>query len=161
MTNQFNTLMIITVIIASGLTHNANGMMGRYLLTLAGDACLLASAGAMLTKEMRPEDEKTFLELGKPSQLSQIRADAQKVLPYAPLLIPGGTVLSVGGRLGIIAKGSGAMGKAGGLLLAGVSVPTNAALVTSAYLIKMEQVPGNADLINKTKDKLHEISKNK
>jgi hypothetical protein len=151
MTKQFNTLAIISIIITSSLTNNANGMMGRYLLTLAGDTCLIASAMTMLTKDMTPDDEKAFLEFGKPSQLSQIRTDVQKILPYAPLLIPGGIILSVGGRLGMLTKAP-----IKGTLLAGISIPINAALVASAYWIRMEQVPNNAGIVDKAKDKIHE-----
>jgi hypothetical protein len=154
MAKQFNTLAIISIIITSGLTHNAHGMMGRYLLTLAGDACLIASAGSMLTKNMTPDDEKTFLEFGKPSQLSQIQTDAQNILPYAPLLMPGGIVLSVGGRLGMLTKAP-----IRGTLLAGTSIPINAALIASAYVIRLEQAPNNAGIINKAKDTLWDLSK--
>jgi hypothetical protein len=138
---------VATLIVACATTAQTNAMMARYLVTLAGDACLTAGSAAIAwTKQGMPtEVQNEFLKHGgKPSHINQMKCDAEKIAPHAPLLIPGGLVLSVGGRLSML-------NRLRGLVLAPISVPINLGLIAVGYGIRMEQAP-DATIMDKAKD---------
>ena len=139
---------VATLIVGCITVCQTNAMMTRYIVTLAGDACLSAGSAAMAyTKlEIPHEAQSEFLKQGgKPSQLTQINCDAKKVAPYAPILIPGGLAFSVGGRLSML-------NRLRGFVLAPISIPINLGLIAVGYGIRIDQAP-NANLFDKGADK--------
>jgi hypothetical protein len=95
---------LMTLVVASAATSQTNAMMIRYLASLAGDTCIAAAMLAMDVKQkMTVQDQKEFLKRGAThAQVNQLKRDAEKITPYAPLLYPVGAVLSIGSRISMI-----------------------------------------------------------
>lgn len=153
MTYRDATLRVFSIIILSMcLTQNVNAMTTKWLLALAGDACIAASLCSLAVKNMSIEERIRFRIQAPPSVYSQICTDAHSISPYFSLMIPVGLILSSGSRIGMIVKGSGALGKIGGVIIAGISIPVNAALVASAYNLRLSSAMENAGVVGKAKD---------
>ncbi len=148
---SFNNLTRITLavlIVACTATVQTNAMMGRYLAASFGDLCLSAGILSMLVNQkMTLNDQQKMLQRGATfSQLSQLKRDATKIAPYAPILICGGAVLSIAGRISMIEKATDR-----GLALAGVSIPTNILIILTAYCARVAQAP-DAGLLDRGTD---------
>lgn len=139
---------LATLIVACTTTAQTNAMMIRYIASLVGDAFIASSLHTMkVTEIMTADHEAAWQREGvKHSAISQLKHDAKKIAPYAPLLMPIGAVLSIGSRISMISKAG-----TKGIALALLSMPLNGILIKSGYEARLEQAP-DATLIDKTKD---------
>ncbi len=148
---NFNNLTRITLavlIVACTATAQTNAMMGRYLAVSFGDLCLSAGILAMLVNQkMTLENQHKMVQQGATfSQLKQLKCDATKIAPYAPILIFGGGVLSIAGRISMIKKATTC-----GLAIAGFSIPANILLILTTYTARVAQAP-DANFVHRTAD---------
>ena len=147
-TNVVRALLTTSIAVICFTTISTNAMMGWYLTALAGDLFFTAGMGSLkltVKNGMTNDDHKELKErASKQSDITQLKCDAVRVAPYAPVLVPGGMVLSVGSRLSML-KGP------RGLMFAAGSVPLNAMLIGMGYNIRLLQSP-DAGITDKVAD---------
>jgi hypothetical protein len=151
----------LSLLMAGCLAQSSQAMLSKSLLALTGDACLCATAASLYVKNAKQNMSLAqHLELRKqvpPSVYDQVCKDVDTISPYVPLLLPVGVTLSVGARLGMVARGSGVLGKVGGLFLAGVSMRVNPTLILYAYGARLQSAMDNAGV----KDSIWNLLKKK
>lgn len=141
------------IVLSVCLTQNANAMMSKWLLALAGDACLVASYTSLSVKNLSKEELIAYRRRQvSPSMYNQICKDIDSISPYIPWMIPVGLIVASGSRFGMIAKNSSVLGEIGGITCALVSIPVNLALIGSAYSIRLDSAKENAGVVDRAKD---------
>ncbi len=145
--NNLTRITLVAFIVACTTTVQTNAMMGQSLIVLFGDLCLSAGISAIVSQKMTVDIQQQMLQHGVTfSQFGQLKHDAKKIAPYVPILIAGGAVLSIAGRISMIKKAT-----ARGFALAVLSVPVNGLLIASGAYARLEQAP-DADLTDKAAD---------